>query len=470
MSGTTSDRPRPGPRPDGGGDTSDSPSRLAKASRRLGARTSVVVACKILSSLLLLGANAMLARLLGVEGYGELSYVIGVVNLVTTLAILGFPNLSVREIGYFAAVGDRLGIHRYVRRTLGVVLVISLAMVAVTWYVLKLIGYPAPGVAAVMAVGIWILPANALMRVAQPMVQGFNRPIWGIIPEYVLRPLLLFGFVAAVWILAEGPHTPARLVVLNVVAYGIATTVALALVWRLAPPASGPGEQKSLSRYFVDGTPFFISAFMTALCNQLPLLTLGNLVDAEAVGLYRPIMLIAATLTFVLRGLNVPLRPLIARNYKQGQLLAMQRRLTRTTRLIFLFSTAIFGVFVLLGEFILGLFGEPFKAAYVPLLVLAAGQLANVACGPVTAVLNMTEQARYTVYGMLVGVITTVILCFVLIPPLGILGAAIAAALTRFTWNVTLAVIAFRRSGIDSTIIGLASSQLRTAREEGQRL
>jgi O-antigen/teichoic acid export membrane protein len=148
----------------------------------------------------------------------------------------------------------------------------------------------------------------------------------------------------------------------------------------------------------------------------------------------------------------------------------MQRRLTRTTRLIFLFSTAIFGVFVLLGEFILGLFGEPFKAAYVPLLVLAAGQLANVACGPVTAVLNMTEQARYTVYGMLVGVITTVILCFVLIPPFGILGAAIAAALTRFTWNVTLAVIAFRRSGIDSTIIGLASSQLRTAREEGQRL
>jgi O-antigen/teichoic acid export membrane protein len=467
MSGTTPDRPAAVPRRAGGGGDFKSRSRFAQVSRRLGARTSVVVACKILSSLLLLGANAMLARLLGVEAYGELSYVIGVVNLVTTLAIVGFPSLSVREIGYFTAADDLLGIHRYVRRTLGVVLVTSLVMVAATWYVLALVGYPAPGVAAVVAVGIWILPANALLRVAQPMVQGFNRPIWGIIPEYVLRPLLLFGLVGAVWVLAEGPHTPAELIALNLAAYVAATAAALALLWRLMPPATGPGEQKSLRRYFLDGTPFFVAAFMTALCNQLPLLTLGNLVDAEAVGLYRPIMLIAATLTFVLRGLNVPLRPLIARNYKQGQLLAMQRRLTRTTRLIFLCSTAIFAVFVLLGEFILGLFGEPFKAAYVPLLVLAAGQLVNVACGPVTAVLNMTEQARYTVYGMLVGVVTTVILCFALVPPLGILGAAIAAALTRFTWNVTLAVIAFRRSGIDSTIIGLTSSQLRTAREEG---
>jgi O-antigen/teichoic acid export membrane protein len=434
----------------------------------LGQRTVMVLACKVAASLLLLAANALLARLLGVTGYGELSYVITVVNLATAVAIVGFPGLTVREIGYYTAENDDRAIRLFVRRTLLVVSLTSLAAVALTWVVLSLTGYPSANIALVMAIGIWIIPANALLRVAQPIVQGLNRPVLGVLAEFILRPSVMLLLTATVWFLLGPPQPPQSMILLHLISYAAAAALALSLVWRLLPADQGAGARKTFTLYMQEGMPFFISGFLTSLNLQLPILMLGNMVDATTVGLFRPAALIAETLNFVLLGLNIPLRPLVARSYRAGEITQMQRQITWAARFVFAIALVGFVVFALFGRTFLGIFGEAFVVAYPALVILCLGQLANVAFGPVVLVLNMTRQARFTVYGMLLGVAANFLLCLLLIPPFGIIGAATGAAVSLVVWNLTLSIIAQKRTGVSSSIFGPLPLVARTRSGDGR--
>lgn len=434
----------------------------------LGQRTVMVLACKVTASLLLLAANALLARLLGVTGYGELSYGITVVNLATAIAIVGFPGLTVREIGYYTAEKDDRAIRLFVRRTLLVVSLTSLVAVALTWAVLSLTGYPSANIALVMAIGIWIIPANALLRVAQPIVQGLNRPVLGVLAEFILRPSVMLLLTAMVWFLLGPPQPPQSMILLHLISYAAAAALALSLVWRLLPADQGAGARKTFGLYMQEGMPFFISGFLTSLNLQLPILMLGNMVDVTTVGLFRPAALIAETLNFVLLGLNIPLRPLVARSYRAGEIGQMQRQITWAARFVFATAFTGFVVFTLFGATFLGIFGEAFVVAYPALVILCLGQLANVAFGPVVLVLNMTRQARFTVYGMLLGVAANFLLCLLLIPPFGIIGAATGAAVSLVVWNLTLSIIAQKRTGVSSSIFGPLPLVARTRSGDGR--
>lgn len=427
--------------------------KLWRRAELLGQRTVTVLICKVAATIMLLGANALLARMLGVSGYGELSYIITVVNLAVALALVGFQGLSVREIGYLQAARDHLGTRHFVVRTLRVLVFTSAGAVAIAWFGLQLLGYPAPSMATIMLVGLGLIPALAFIRAGQAIVQGLNRPIFGVLPEFVLRPFLLLVLAGAVWLTTAGaPQSPQTMIWLHVVSAGIAMAAALVLVRRLLPPAEGAGARKPFGLYLRDGAPFFLSAMLAVLNLQLPILLLGNIADPTAVGLYRPASLIADTLAFVLIGLNIPLRPLVARGHKLGQTDELQRQITWATRIMFLVAASGALFFIAFGKHILALFGDDFEAAYVMMVILCVGKLSNVAFGPVALVLNMTGHARFTVYGMALGVLVNVVGGLALIPFYGGVGAAIGAALSMFTWNATLAVLAHRRTGINTTL------------------
>jgi O-antigen/teichoic acid export membrane protein len=63
----------------------------------------------------------------------------------------------------------------------------------------------------------------------------------------------------------------------------------------------------------------------------------------------------------------------------------------------------------------------------------------------------MTGHERTACWGVGLGLLTTVVLSVVLIPPLGITGAAIADAASFVVWNVALNVLCRRNLSINAT-------------------
>src|SRR5690606_19523202 len=100
-----------------------------------------------------------------------------------------------------------------------------------------------------------------------------------------------------------------------------------------------------------------------------------------------------------------------------------------SSRVIAGIAIIIGGLFCVFGEWILGfLFGNQYEAAYLPLVILTVGQLGNALFGSVGALLNMTGHERDTLSGMFVALLANLLIGVLLIPDLGMVGAAIASA------------------------------------------
>ena len=83
-------------------------------------------------------------------------------------------------------------------------------------------------------------------------------------------------------------------------------------------------------------------------------------------------------------------------------------------------------VLVVLGKFILSLFGDGFTQGYPLLCVLVIGLVVRSSIGPSERLLNMIGRQKMCAVVYAGAFATNLVLCFVLIPRFGLMGAAIA--------------------------------------------
>jgi len=76
------------------------------------------------------------------------------------------------------------------------------------------------------------------------------------------------------------------------------------------------------------------------------------------------------------------------------------------------------------------------------------GQLTNALCGPVMYLLNMTGHEKSARNTMAVGVLVNIAGNAILIPTVGIAGAAIATSATMAFWNLWAMIAVYRKTGI----------------------
>ncbi|MGB0931326.1 MAG: polysaccharide biosynthesis C-terminal domain-containing protein, partial [Chitinophagales bacterium] len=147
--------------------------------------------------------------------------------------------------------------------------------------------------------------------------------------------------------------------------------------------------------------------------------------------------------------------PMIADMWATGKLKELQSIATRSARGVLALGLPMVVVFWFLGEWILGFYGVEFKAGYHALLILSVGQLFNLACGIGANLLLMTGHERATFWGLLLSTVVNLSFNTLLIPSMGMNGAAIATVLGVVVWNVILLILVWRKLGIDASVLGL---------------
>jgi O-antigen/teichoic acid export membrane protein len=151
---------------------------------------------------------------------------------------------------------------------------------------------------------------------------------------------------------------------------------------------------------------------------------------------------------------NASLSPTASALWAQGDVAELQRLATSGSRAALGTTALLVAGIVVFAEPLLLVFGPEFRAGSTALVILAAGQLVNAFTGSVGALLVMTGHERDVAAGLAVGVATGIVLDLLLIPGLGITGAAIGGAAAMSVWNVTLSVVLYKRLGIHATALG----------------
>jgi O-antigen/teichoic acid export membrane protein len=200
------------------------------------------------------------------------------------------------------------------------------------------------------------------------------------------------------------------------------------------------------------GVPLMLMSTAMLVQTQGSTLLLGLFLGSEDVGHFYVVLRLATLLLFGSEAINLVIAPRFASYYAKNDFASLQRAAT-TAAVISASFVVVGGVFlVIIGKNLLELFGEGVDSGYPALLVLVAGYLVSSCCGSVGFLMTMTGNQRASLNVFIWTGIVHILLCVLLIPTLGIVGAALSHGITVAVWNISLAYHVKKRLGVTSYV------------------
>ena len=198
--------------------------------------------------------------------------------------------------------------------------------------------------------------------------------------------------------------------------------------------------------------PMMSAKYLTMIYTWLDILILAWYATEPMVAIYRVATRLTSLATIPLISINSIAGPKFAEAFGANDDKRLQNSVRQATRLIFWSCVPFLVLFLVFPKFCLWTFGKGFTSeeAIIVFIIVTLGQAANVLTGPVTVLLNMTGRQKVTMYYALATVVIDVSLNLILIPMYGIIGAAIATAVSRTVLNLGCALQIYITMGINT--------------------
>ncbi len=183
--------------------------------------------------------------------------------------------------------------------------------------------------------------------------------------------------------------------------------------------------------------PMLMTATMTFVIGQTGVIILGIFRPQTEVGYYAAAVKLATLTAFVLTAVNSMAAPKFSELFHSGQLDRLFPLAQKISKLVFWTTMPLLILLVLLGRSLLCfLYGVDFEVAYFAMVFLLLGQFINSISGSTAMFMNMTGQHQIFRNIILGTALLNIILSLLLIPNIGINGAALAGASSLAFWNM----------------------------------
>ncbi|MEX0382546.1 flippase [Spiribacter sp. 1M153] len=390
---------------------------------------------------LALALGIVLARTLGAEGYGVYAYAFAVMSLLMVAAEAGVPTLLMREVAASESRAD-WGLLRGVLRRAGQFVAlasttISLLGLLVVWWLADSLTAPVLYTTTLMLI---VLPLSAGAKTVAHAMRGLHRVVIGQAIDRLLRPLLVLALVGSAFLFWPEWRQPEVAMAAQLLAAMVVLIVGWLILQRLTPAPAIIAEPVYKSRDWLrSALPFTLIGGAGIINNYTDIIMLGWFTASEDVGIYRVAVQGATLVAFSLQVANAVVGPQFARLYAQGDMAKLQHLVTRSSQVIFLASMPAALAFIFAGDVVVSwVFGPEYSTAYLPLAALSIGQLLNVSFGLVGSLLQMTGNQGVTARILWQTAVLNIILNTIMIPLLGMLGAALSSATCLFAWHFLL--------------------------------
>jgi O-antigen/teichoic acid export membrane protein len=187
--------------------------------------------------------------------------------------------------------------------------------------------------------------------------------------------------------------------------------------------------------------PMFLANSIYLANQWIDTLMLGSLRGNEETGIYTVAMRIANVLGIILISVNSTTASKISRFYHQGNTSKFHNVIRTNSKIIFYTTTPILLLLCIGRDFLLSIFGAEYIAASFPILFLILGQYFAAISGSVGIILKLTGKHIAYQNIIIVSTIINILLNYLLIPSLGILGAAIATSTSTIALNLIAGVV-----------------------------
>lgn len=405
---------------------------------------------KVGSGTLAFALFSLAARTMSPDGFGMFATWLSVAQIAAVVGLVGQEALLVRFLNEYQ-VGDRPDLTKGVLlssfRIASVAMLIAIAAVALVaslrgdWWLLIV------AVSAYTAVNAGLMLGSQIARslVSILMGEGNREFFWRVIVVLFLLAML-FG---------HRQLDPAELIAVMTIAMSVGLGAQIIAIARVLPDFRGTPARSETSRWRSSALHFWVASILEAANQYFDVILVYWLLDPATAGIY----FAASRLANIFAMLSAALYSFGARRLPSLYFSKNHQEFGRTLQLMAeVTALCVIGGLLLIwigGPYLLNLFGPHFAAQHWVLIVLAIGTAIQAAGGPSAAILQLTGHERIYVPVVAANVALRLVGFFILIPWLGVLGAAISATVSLALATIALNILCRRRTGVDPSILVL---------------
>lgn len=406
-----------------------------------------LVGTRFAGAFLGLATQIILTHLFVPEEVGAILLAMSIAGFASLFATAGYPALALIALPrYFRLGRSRIiaGFHAAALRDSTVLILLTTLAALAAWYFLPL----DRAMRAAVAFGFLTTPSSSLIRYDSSIANSQRRFALSYVPDFIYRPgLLLLGILGAV-LMGKELSVYEVLWLFVLVNIGVAIGQAIIIGKDGILPRYWPEARRRLTRVLrTRAAALFIVAAVATSFSDIVTLVAGLLLPAADVALVGVAVRLAAIASFVIQAAQQFVLPdlsaaLAHRDEAQANgLLFRMNILTLAVIAAGLVSTA------MLGKFVLGIFGEEYRAAYLILLLFMAGQAVRAVSGMNQHLLSMAGYQVRTAGACLTAFVILVCAALLLTRVFGLTGIGLAVILAELAWLLALAAQAHHLVG-----------------------
>jgi O-antigen/teichoic acid export membrane protein len=414
----------------------------------------ITFAIRLVSAAIVFGSQIILARWMGDFEFGIFVLVWTTAVITGSLSTFGFATTLVRYIPQYRLTGsaDELrGIMLTGRlfALLAASFIAGTGIGAILYFKNNIESY----YVAPFIIGALTLPMIALGDTLEGMARAHAWPVKALSPTYVVRPALLLMFMLGAMLAGFKPEAKTALLAavlatyLTTIIQLLAITNSVDRILPEGPKSNNFGEWASVS------LPIFLVEGFLYLITNADVLFVGMFLQPEKVAIYYA----AAKTLMLVHFVYFAVKAGVAQRYSQlihsGEKLALEQFVRSSARWTFWPSLAVGIIVLILGKFLLSLFGETFTQGYPLLFILIIGVVLRSSIGPAESLLNMSGNERICAVIFGVTLFISVAMAIILIPLYGLYGAAISVATSMTFETLALIIAVWKRLGIKISVL-----------------
>lgn len=417
-------------------------------------QSGMVFAGRLFGAGLIFLVQAAMARLWGADVLGDYLLIIASVNLVAVVLPLGFETIGTYFAAEYRARGEGSLLRGFMLRAYAHIVVVAAVVSLLCHPIAATLGDAGAVLAAHWAPAMVMAVAAAVVYVNSALLVGLKHPVAGFFSDGLFRPMLVVvAFAAAslsgagdafglmVWLVAAG----FSLIALGQFAYMVRQAARV--------PASAPARSAEPARWWRFAIPWVVIALATDYLFDLDLLLLSGHLERAELAIFGVCTRIFALVSFGVAAVYAVTLPDVFESEALSDRSGFHRKIGDANLVATGIAAILFVIAVAFGPILLGLFGPEFEAGSGPLAILCLALVVRAAFGPASLVLSIHDRPYASLPAIGLGLLTLMAGNMLLVPPYGLMGAAVAALVAISVWSAALWLTARLAAGVDVSIV-----------------
>lgn len=421
--------------------------------KRLASQSVIIFLGRIFGAGLIFLAQAAMARVWGQHALGEYLLFIAAVNLIAAAMPLGFQTIGTYFAAEYRAKGQGCHLRRFLLRSYVQTLIVGGVLLVFGKPLTAALGETGTILSAMWVPAIILAAATAFIFINGAVLVGMKRPYSGYFAEGIFRPMLLLGCFALALFYLEPEARLSGMIWYFAIGYSVIALVHLGLtlkvVWTVSAHEIVDDKMVQGRRWWRFAAPWVLISLATDYFFDLDLIFLAAFMTPGDLAIFGVCARIFALVSFGVAAVYAVTLPDIFESEALDDREGFTQKVGDANLVAFGLAFVLFAGMSIGAPVALMLFGTDFLAGSGPLATLCLGLVVRSIFGPASLVLSIHDRPWASLPAIGCGVLALLIGNVVLVPLLGLMGAATAALIGITVWSGGMWLTARHLVGVD---------------------